>query len=66
VKLVAWKCGGVGDEEHISAFQHVVLLITEQCALDFTIIAAGKQPAFESTVDVGGCGYPAFITLNTL
>ena len=63
---IPWKCGGVGDEDYIFAFQHVVLLIAEQFAPDLTIIAAGKQPALERAVDVGGCGYPAFITLNTL
>lgn len=63
---IPWKCGGVGDEDYISAFQHVILLMAEQFAHDLTIIAAGKQPVLERLVDVGGCGYPAFITLNTL
>ncbi|KAF8389799.1 hypothetical protein HHK36_024318 [Tetracentron sinense] len=42
---VPWKCGGVGDNDYIFAFQHVVLPIAFEFAPDITIISAGFDAA---------------------
>lgn len=55
---IPWKCGGVGDEDYIFAFQHVVLLIAEQFAPDLTIISAGFDAARGDPL--GGCQVTPF------
>ncbi|KAH9329465.1 hypothetical protein KI387_001573 [Taxus chinensis] len=50
---IPWKCGGIGDEDYIFAFQHVVLLIAEQFGPDLTIISAGFDAAKGDPL--GGC-----------
>lgn len=42
---VPWSRGGVGDNDYIFAFQHVVLPIATEFAPDFTIISAGFDAA---------------------
>ncbi|XP_050237030.1 histone deacetylase 15 isoform X2 [Mercurialis annua] len=42
---VPWSCGGVGDNDYIFAFQHIVLPIAAEFAPDFTIISAGFDAA---------------------
>lgn len=42
---IPWKCGGVGDDDYIFAFQHAVLPIAEEFAPDLTIISAGFDAA---------------------
>lgn len=42
---IPWSRGGVGDNDYIFAFQHVVLPIATKFAPDFTIISAGFDAA---------------------
>ncbi|PSS08318.1 Histone deacetylase [Actinidia chinensis var. chinensis] len=42
---VPWSRGGVGDNDYLFAFQHVVLPIASEFAPDFTIISAGFDAA---------------------
>ncbi|RWR95782.1 Histone deacetylase superfamily [Cinnamomum micranthum f. kanehirae] len=42
---IPWKCGGVGDNDYIFAFRHVVLPIALEFAPDLTIISAGFDAA---------------------
>ncbi|XVF53948.1 hypothetical protein PTKIN_Ptkin05aG0141500 [Pterospermum kingtungense] len=42
---IPWSRGGVGDNDYIFAFQHVVLPIAFKFAPDFTIISAGFDAA---------------------
>ncbi|KAJ9174078.1 hypothetical protein P3X46_017148 [Hevea brasiliensis] len=42
---IPWSRGGVGDNDYIFAFQHVVLPIAAEFAPDFTIISAGFDAA---------------------
>ncbi|MQL90809.1 hypothetical protein Taro_023407, partial [Colocasia esculenta] len=42
---IPWKSGGVGDNDYIFAFQHVVLPIALEFAPDLTIISAGFDAA---------------------
>ena len=42
---IPWSRGGVGDNDYIFAFQHVVLPIASEFAPDFTIISAGFDAA---------------------
>nr|KJB52929.1 hypothetical protein B456_008G285500 [Gossypium raimondii] len=42
---IPWSRGGVGDNDYIFAFQHVVLPIASKFAPDFTIISAGFDAA---------------------
>ncbi|XP_010506955.1 PREDICTED: histone deacetylase 15 [Camelina sativa] len=42
---VPWSCGGVGDNDYIFAFQHVVLPIASAFSPDFVIISAGFDAA---------------------
>ncbi|KAK2968362.1 hypothetical protein RJ640_019500, partial [Escallonia rubra] len=42
---VPWSRGGVGDNDYIFAFQHVVRPIVSEFAPDFTIISAGFDAA---------------------
>ncbi|XP_043716408.1 histone deacetylase 15 isoform X2 [Telopea speciosissima] len=42
---IPWKCGGVGDNDYLFAFQHIVLPIALEFSPDFTIISAGFDAA---------------------
>ncbi|WOL15300.1 histone deacetylase 15 isoform X3 [Canna indica] len=42
---IPWSCGGVGDNDYIYAFQHVVLPIALEFAPDITIVSAGFDAA---------------------
>ncbi|GAA0142120.1 histone modifying enzyme [Lithospermum erythrorhizon] len=42
---IPWSRGGVGDNDYIFAFQHIVLPIASEYAPDFTIISAGFDAA---------------------
>ncbi|GFS40749.1 histone deacetylase 15 [Actinidia rufa] len=42
---IPWSRGGVGDNDYLFAFQHVVLPIASEFAPDFTIISAGFDAA---------------------
>ncbi|VFQ87419.1 unnamed protein product [Cuscuta campestris] len=42
---IPWSCGGVGDNDYVFAFQHIVLPIASEFAPDFTIISAGFDAA---------------------
>ncbi|XP_021292116.1 histone deacetylase 15 isoform X1 [Herrania umbratica] len=42
---IPWSRGGVGDNDYIFAFQHVVLPIASKFSPDFTIISAGFDAA---------------------
>ncbi|XP_073006215.1 histone deacetylase 15-like isoform X2 [Typha latifolia] len=42
---IPWSCGGVGDNDYIFAFQHVVIPIALEFAPDITIISAGFDAA---------------------
>ncbi|KAK7388767.1 hypothetical protein VNO78_23594 [Psophocarpus tetragonolobus] len=42
---IPWRCGGVGDNDYIFAFQHVVLPIASEFNPDFTIVSAGFDAA---------------------
>ncbi|XP_021761269.1 histone deacetylase 15-like isoform X2 [Chenopodium quinoa] len=50
---VPWSCGGVGDNDYIFAFQHVVLPIAQEFTPDFVIISAGFDAARGDPL--GGC-----------
>jgi histone deacetylase 6 len=50
---IPWGCGGIGDVDYLSAFQHVVLPISHQFHPDFTIISAGFDAARGDPL--GGC-----------
>ncbi|KAJ4961306.1 hypothetical protein NE237_021216 [Protea cynaroides] len=42
---IPWKCGGVGDNDYLYAFQHIVLPIALEFSPDITIISAGFDAA---------------------
>ncbi|XP_042483376.1 histone deacetylase 15 isoform X3 [Macadamia integrifolia] len=42
---IPWKCGGVGDNDYLFAFQHIVLPIAFEFSPDITIISAGFDAA---------------------
>ncbi|XP_074574248.1 histone deacetylase 15-like isoform X2 [Curcuma longa] len=42
---IPWNCGGVGDNDYVFAFQHVVIPIALQFAPDITIVSAGFDAA---------------------
>lgn len=50
---IPWPCGGIGDEDYLFAFQHIVLPIAVQFAPDMTIISAGFDAAKGDPL--GGC-----------
>jgi len=50
---IPWGCGGIGDVDYLSAFQHLVLPISHQFQPDFTIISAGFDAARGDPL--GGC-----------
>lgn len=55
---IPWSRGGVGDNDYIFAFQHVVLPIASEFAPDFTIISAGFDAARGDPL--GGCDITPF------
>nr|XP_024387376.1 histone deacetylase 15-like isoform X2 [Physcomitrium patens]XP_024387378.1 histone deacetylase 15-like isoform X2 [Physcomitrium patens] len=50
---IPWSCGGIGDEDYLSAFQHIVMPIARQFEPDITIVSAGFDAA--SGDPLGGC-----------
>ncbi|XP_057517434.1 histone deacetylase 15 isoform X2 [Amaranthus tricolor] len=50
---IPWSRGGVGDNDYIFAFQHIVIPIAQEFAPDFTIISAGFDAARGDPL--GGC-----------
>ncbi|KAL5726042.1 histone deacetylase [Ranunculus cassubicifolius] len=65
---IPWKCGGVGDNDYIFAFQHVVLPIASEFAPDLTIISAGFDAARGDPLgccDVTPAGYARMTQLLT-
>uniref|UniRef100_A0A7I4DAD9 histone deacetylase n=1 Tax=Physcomitrium patens TaxID=3218 RepID=A0A7I4DAD9_PHYPA len=50
---IPWSCGGIGDGDYLSAFQHVVMPIARQFEPDMTIISAGFDAARGDPL--GGC-----------
>ncbi|XAR51277.1 Histone deacetylase [Bertholletia excelsa] len=57
---IPWARGGVGDNDYIFAFKHIVLPIASEFAPDFTIISAGFDAARGDPLgccDVSPAGY---------
>ncbi|PKU64419.1 histone deacetylase 15 [Dendrobium catenatum] len=50
---IPWSRGGVGDNDYIFAFQHIVLPVASEFAPDITIISAGFDAARGDPL--GGC-----------
>ncbi|XP_077245745.1 histone deacetylase 15-like isoform X2 [Tasmannia lanceolata] len=50
---VPWKCGGVGDDDYVFAFQHIVLPIASEFSPDLIVISAGFDAARGDPL--GGC-----------
>ncbi|EPS65757.1 hypothetical protein M569_09020, partial [Genlisea aurea] len=50
---IPWSCAGIGDNDYIFAFQHVVLPIASEFNPDMTIISAGFDAARGDPL--GGC-----------
>lgn len=50
---IPWGCGGIGDRDYLSAFQHLVMPIARQFDPDLTIISAGFDAARGDPL--GGC-----------
>ncbi|BBM99274.1 protein MpHDAC3 [Marchantia polymorpha subsp. ruderalis] len=50
---IPWMCSGIGDNDYIYAFLHIVLPIAKQFAPDMTIISAGFDAARGDPL--GGC-----------
>ncbi|XP_024524977.1 histone deacetylase 15 isoform X3 [Selaginella moellendorffii] len=50
---IPWPCSGIGDNDYIVAFQHIVLPIAKQFAPDITIVSAGFDAARGDPL--GGC-----------
>eukprot|EP00252_Welwitschia_mirabilis_P003237 TRINITY_DN13324_c0_g1_i1.p1 TRINITY_DN13324_c0_g1~~TRINITY_DN13324_c0_g1_i1.p1 ORF type:complete len:553 (-),score=134.00 TRINITY_DN13324_c0_g1_i1:302-1960(-) len=50
---IPWKCGGVGDNDYIFAFNHIVIPIARQFAPDLIIVSAGFDAAKGDPL--GGC-----------
>ncbi|KAJ6796528.1 histone deacetylase 15-like isoform X2 [Iris pallida] len=50
---IPWSCGGIGDNDYIFAFQHIVLPIASEFGPDITIISAGFDAARGDPL--GGC-----------
>ena len=42
---IPWDCGGMGDDDYIAAFQHVILPIAKEYGPDMTILSAGFDAA---------------------
>lgn len=65
---IPWSCGGVGDNDYIYAFQHVVLPIALEFAPDITIVSAGFDAARGDPLgccDVTPAGYAQMTHLLT-
>ncbi|XP_021905585.1 histone deacetylase 15 isoform X2 [Carica papaya] len=65
---VPWSRGGIGDNDYIFAFQHVVLPIASEFAPDFTIISAGFDAARGDPLgccDVTPAGYAQMTQMLT-
>uniref|UniRef100_A0ACD5UYU6 Uncharacterized protein n=2 Tax=Avena sativa TaxID=4498 RepID=A0ACD5UYU6_AVESA len=65
---IPWSCGGVGDNDYIFAFQHVVLPIAAEFAPDITIISAGFDAARGDPLgccDVTPAGYSLMTAMLT-
>lgn len=65
---IPWSCGGVGDNDYIFAFQHVVLPIAAEFAPDITIISAGFDAARGDPLgccDVTPAGYSRMTSMLT-
>ena len=50
---IPWSCGGIGDSDYLSAFEHIVMPIARQFEPDITIISAGFDAARGDPL--GGC-----------
>ena len=50
---IPWSCGGIGDNDYLSAFEHVVMPIARQFEPDITIVSAGFDAARGDPL--GGC-----------
>lgn len=50
---IPWGCGGIGDRDYLSAFQHLVMPIARKFDPDLTIISAGFDAARGDPL--GGC-----------
>ncbi|KAI3767027.1 hypothetical protein L2E82_17108 [Cichorium intybus] len=65
---VPWSRGGVGDNDYIFAFQHIVLPIADEFAPDITIISAGFDAARGDPLgccDVTPAGYAQMTKMLT-
>ncbi|KAL5197252.1 hypothetical protein ABZP36_000764 [Zizania latifolia] len=65
---IPWSCGGVGDNDYIFAFQHVVLPIAAEFSPDITIISAGFDAARGDPLgccDVTPVGYSRMTSMLT-
>ncbi|KAL6880178.1 hypothetical protein ACP4OV_011743 [Aristida adscensionis] len=65
---IPWSRGGVGDNDYIFAFQHVVLPIAAEFAPDITIISAGFDAARGDPLgccDVTPLGYSRMTSMLT-
>ncbi|KAL6647008.1 hypothetical protein ACP70R_014445 [Stipagrostis hirtigluma subsp. patula] len=65
---IPWSRGGVGDNDYIFAFQHVVLPIAAEFAPDITIISAGFDAARGDPLgccDVTPAGYSRMTSMLT-
>ncbi|KAM0852262.1 hypothetical protein ACQ4PT_051863 [Festuca glaucescens] len=65
---IPWSCGGVGDNDYIFAFEHVVLPIAAEFAPDITIISAGFDAARGDPLgccDVTPAGYSRMASMLT-
>lgn len=50
---IPWGCGGIGDRDYLSAFEHIVMPIARQFEPDITIVSAGFDAARGDPL--GGC-----------
>lgn len=50
---VPWPCGGMGNGDYMSAFQHLILPIAYEFAPDVVIVSAGFDAAEGDPL--GGC-----------
>ncbi|XP_031105041.1 histone deacetylase 15 isoform X2 [Ipomoea triloba] len=65
---IPWSRGGVGDNDYVFAFQHIVLPIALEFAPDFTIISAGFDAARGDPLgccDVTPAGYALMTQMLT-
>lgn len=65
---IPWSCGGVGDNDYIFAFQHIVLPIASEYGPDIIIISAGFDAARGDPLgccDVTPTGYAQMANMLT-